>query len=280
MTAGRRDGAPGDASTTPFAGTPRPSAVIAAIIACEMIEDETLLAVQRAFPNGDHPPIVWIESSLHERPGKLQEAIDQVITALDAGAQRGETAAVPSVRPGEGPVAERTETVDVGPVGDIVLGFGYCGGGLKELVSHHRRLIFPRSDDCISLFLDGGCDRGKASRDPHSYYLTKGWFCHQSTMTDSFDSWVERYGAERAHQIRRLMFVNYERIALIDTGAYEVDEWLGHSEARAEELELAHEVVPGSVDLLTRLFAGDWEKDVVVLEPGEPIGIGYLFGTK
>ncbi|MHB8867343.1 MAG: DUF1638 domain-containing protein [Thermoleophilia bacterium] len=250
----------------------------AAIIACEMIEDETCLAIARAFPDGDHPPVVWIESALHERPGKLQAALDELIVRLDEGAACGETVAVKSVRPGTGPVSERTELVEIGPSGDLLLGFGYCGGGLKELVSHHRRLVFPRSDDCISLFLDGGCDRGKATRDAHSYYLTKGWFCHQSSMTDSFDDWVKRYGPERAAQLRGLMFANYKRISLIDTGAYPVEEWLEHSEARADELELEHEVVPGSVELLARLFAGNWDTDdIVVLEPGQPIGIGYLF---
>ncbi len=249
---------------------------ISVIIACEMIEDETLLALERAFPHGGHPPVVWIESSLHERPGKLQAALQAVIDTLDEGALTGEAVPVPSIRTGEGPPADREELVPVGPAGAILLGFGYCGGGLKELVSRERCLVFPRVDDCISLFLDGGCNRGKASRSPHSYYLTKGWFCHQSSVTDGYDAWVERYGPERAAQIRRLMFANYERISLIDTGAYAVDEWLPHSENRATELELAHEIVPGSVRLLERLFAGDWTEDVVVLEPGHPIGIEHL----
>ncbi len=270
---------------------------IAAIIACEMIEDEILLAVELAFPEGGSPPVVWIESSLHERPGKLQSALQTVLEALDVGARAGEAVMVPSVRvdeyatddgtgaapgagmgaaPGAGTPTGSEKLVQVGPVGDILLGFGYCGGGLKELVSHERRLIFPRVDDCISLFLDGGCDRGRASRDPHSYYLTKGWFCHQSSLTDGYDAWVERYGPERAAQIRRLMFANYERISLIDTGAYEVDEWLPHSKTRAAELELNHEIVPGSVRLLERLFAGEWDADVIALEPGERIGIEHL----
>jgi hypothetical protein len=254
---------------------------VAAIIACEMIEDETLLALELAFPQGDHPPLVWVESALHERPAKLQAALQTIIDMIDEGARAGEAVMVPSALVDADPASEASgthELVRVEADGDIVLGFGYCGGGLKELVSHERRLIFPRADDCISLFLDGGCDRGKATRDAHSYYLTKGWFCHQSSMTDSFDDWVKRYGPERAAQLRGLMFANYKRISLIDTGAYPVDEWLGHSEARADELELAHEVVPGSVDLLARLFAGDWDTtDIVVLEPGQPIGIGYLF---
>ena len=252
---------------------------VAAIIACEMIEDETLLALELAFPEGDHPPLVWVESALHERPAKLQAALQQIIDTLDEGARNGEAVMVPSALVGADSADEKSdahELVRVEADGDIVLGFGYCGGGLKELVSRERRLIFPRADDCISLFLDGGCDRGQATRSPHSYYLTEGWLRHQGSMTDDYDSWVERYGLERAQHIRRLMFANYQRISLVDTGAYDVEGCLDRSVARAAELELAHEIVPGSVRLLERLFAGDWDSDIVVLEPGQPIGIEHL----
>lgn len=41
---------------------------VAAIIAREMIEDETMLALELALPDGDRPPLVWIESSLNLAP--------------------------------------------------------------------------------------------------------------------------------------------------------------------------------------------------------------------
>jgi hypothetical protein len=249
---------------------------IAAILACEMIEDETLLALERALPREQWPPVVWIESSLHERPARLRAALQEVLDSLDEGSRAARPVQVTGIGPTAGAVEDGKGLVEVGPTGDVLLGFGYCGGGLKELVSRERRLVFPRVDDCISLFLDGGCDRGKASRDAHSYYLTKGWFCHKSALSESFDDWVARYGAERAAQIRRLMFANYERICLIETGAYDIEEWIAESRARAAELELDHSVVPGSVELLERLFAGRWDTDVIVLEPGRPLGVEHL----
>jgi hypothetical protein len=251
---------------------------VAAILACEMIEDETLLALERALPPERRPPLVWVEASLHERPQKLQAALQELVDRLDEGARSCQPITVKSLRLGDEPAAERIIEAEVEPEGDLILGFGYCGGGLSELVSHERRLIFPRADDCISIFLDGGHDRGIAARDAHAYYLTKGWFCHQGTMRDSFTDWVERYGEERAKHIRDMVFVNYERVSLIETGAFDVDEWLPFSKQRAHELELDHCVVPGSVTLLERLFAGDWDTpDIMVLEPGEPASVKMLF---
>ena len=74
---------------------------VAAVLACEMLEDETRLALSRAYPDAAHPPLVWIESSLRERPAKLQSALEEVVCTLDAGARAGESVAVSSVRPGQ-----------------------------------------------------------------------------------------------------------------------------------------------------------------------------------
>ena len=250
---------------------------IAAVLACEMLEDETSLALGRAFPDGGHPPLVWIESSLHERPAKLQAALEEVVRTLDAGARAGEPVVVASVRPGQGPAAGRRELVRVEPVGDLVFGFGYCGGGLKGLASEERRLVFPRVDDCISLLLRAGDNGGSTSRDARSYYLTKGWFCHNSNVSEGRQPVGSRYGPERAAQLRRLAFAHYERVSLIATGAYDVDEWVGESEAFAAELDLENAIVRGSVDLLERLFLRAWDTDdIVVLDPGEAVAMHHI----
>lgn len=252
------------------------TSTVAACIVCEMIADETLLALERALPGTNRPPLVWIESSLHDRPTKLKAALQELIDQLDAGASAGESVMVQGVRPGEGPVAGRLELVEVGPVGDILLGFGYCGGGLEGLVSHERRLAFLRAHDCIGVLLDRDCETGEVERDAHSYFLTKGWFCHPSFI-DGVDDWVKRHSREEAQRMLRLMFAGYERVSLIDTGAYNVEEWLPRTLARAAEWGLQHCVVPGSVDSLERLFAGQWDdRDVIVLEPGQPMGLEYL----
>ena len=40
--------------------------------------------------------------------------------------------------------------------------------------------------------------------------------------------------------------------------------------ARAEELGLEVGVVAGSIQLLVRLFAGPWDSEIQVVEPGTP----------
>jgi hypothetical protein len=244
-----------------------------------MIEDEVRLALE-ALPPAERPPVVWIESGLHDRPETLQASLDRLVRLLDKGAEKGEPVAVPSVRPGRGPASERREEVVVGPVEEIVLAIGFCGNALKDLGAEHLSLVFPRVDDCVSLLLNDGCVREEIKRNPRCYYLTRGWFSHESSMITSFDEWDQRYGRERADKLRAAMYAGYEQVNLIDTQAYPVDECIDQSQAVADRLHLEHGVVGGSVQLLERLFRGERDSEIVTVPPKEKIGFNHLFGER
>lgn len=260
-------------------------AAIRVILACEMIEDEVLLAlerVERAIGVGsppDRPSLVWIESGLHEYPERLRAHLQGLIERLDEGTREGRHVTLSSVRPGKGPAASRLEDVTVSPAGNIILALGFCGKGLQGLVSQTARMVFPRVDDCISLFLNIGCTREEIHRDAHTFYFTRGWLCHNNPMLDSYEKYRKRFGPERAHQLLRATMAAFRRITLIDTGAYDLVGSQPQTEGLAENLNLEHTVVPGSVWLLERLFAGSWSSEIVVIPPGEPITLWHLFGT-
>ncbi len=246
------------------------------ILACEMIEDEVNLAL-KAVPAERRPSVVWVESGLHDYPQRLQEALQHLVDLLDESARTGKAALLPSVKPGRGSADTRRINVQVGPVSEIMLALGFCGKGLQGLVSQNMTIVFPRVDDCVSLFLNPGCAREAIPRDTRSYYLTGGWFRHNSSLNEAFEDWVERYGPERAASLRKAMFHGYERVSLIDTRAYEVDEFLEQSNEYAAELGLEHVIVPGSVQLLEKLFRRDWNSEIVVVPSGEAIGFTHLF---
>jgi hypothetical protein len=251
----------------------------AVILACEMIEDEVRLALE-ALALGDRPPVVWVESGLHERPRQLRLVLKGIIELLDEGARTGSAVSVPSVRPGRGSAAERREEVLAGPVEEVLLALGFCGSALNGLSAREVRLVFPRVDDCISLLLNRGCVREQVARDPRHYYLTRGWLSHEGSLRHTFEDWADRYGPERAAKLREIMFAGYERVTLIDTQAYDVDECLGQSRGVADDLKLQHGVVQGSVQLLERLFRGERDSEIVVVRPMQSIGFDHLFGIE
>jgi hypothetical protein len=245
------------------------------ILACEMIEDEVRLALEAVEPE-DRPPVVWVESGLHDRPERLQAALKRIVGLLDEGARDGKAMTVPSVRPGRGPADRRRDEVVVEPVEEVLLALGFCGNALQGLSAQHLTLVFPRVDDCISLLLNSGCVREEIPRDPRHYYLTRGWFSHESSLRQAFDDWEKQYGTERAAQLRRKLFTGYQQVSLIDTQAYDVDECIDQSRGVAEDLELRHAVVPGSVQLLERLFKRERDSEIVVIPPEEAIGFIHL----
>lgn len=243
-----------------------------------MIDDEVKLVLERMAQQAGSFPLVWIESGLHDRPEKLRDHIQGLLDRLDAAALAGEPAVLPSVDPGRGPGAERSTEVTVPPVDDVLLALGYCGNGLQGLVSRTARLVFPRVDDCISLFLNHGCSRAEIQRDAHAFYLTKGWLAHNNAMLDSHNEWVQRFGPEKAHHLRKASMAAYQRYTLIDTGAYDVATQIPAVQKMADDLELEQTQVSGSLQLLERLVAGPWDSEIVLVPPGEAITIMHLFG--
>lgn len=262
---------------TPSLEAPGPSSS-SVILACEMIDDEVRLVLERMAQQAGSYPLVWIESGLHDRPEKLRDHLQGLLDLLDAAALTGGPAVLPSVTPGRGPGADRSTEVTVSPVDDVLLALGYCGNGLQGLVSRTARLVFPRVDDCISLFLNHGCSRAEIKRDAHAFYLTKGWLAHNNALLDSHHEWVERFGPEKAHHLRKASLKAYRRFTLIDTGAYDVTTQIPTVQELADDLELEQTLVPGSLQLLERLVAGPWDSEVVVVPPGEAITIFHLFG--
>jgi hypothetical protein len=259
-------------------------AAIRVILACEMIEDEVLLALERVEraigvrAPADRPSLVWIESGLHEYPERLRTHLQGFIERLDEGAREGRHVALSSVRPGKGPAASRLEEVTVQPAGNIIFAMGFCGKGLQGLVSQTARMVFPRVDDCISLFLNFGCSREEICRDAHTFYFTRGWLCHNNPILDGYEKCTKRFGPEKAYQLLKATMAAFRRITLIDTGAYDLVGSQSQTEVLAEDLELEHSVVSGSVWLLERLFAGPWGPEIVVIPPGEPITLWHLLG--
>lgn len=247
----------------------------AVILACEMIEDEVRLALE-VVPPDRRPPLVWVESGLHERPERLRKVLQGLLDRLDLGVESGASVALPSVKPGRGPADGRRQDVQVEPADEVILALGFCGSALQGLSAKHLSIVFPRVDDCISLFLNQGCTREEIPRDPRHYYLTRGWFNHESSLQEMFQDWDERYGSERAARLRKTMFASYEQVSLIDTRAYDVEECLSDSRLVADGLQLDHGVVEGSVQLLERLFNGERGGEIVVVPPEATIDFTHL----
>jgi len=157
-------------------------------------------------------------------------------------------------------------------VGTIILGYGLCSMAVVGLRAEGCTLVVPRVDDCIAIFLGSGdAYRAQHYSEPGTYYLTKGWIEAGDVPFADYDRLVERYGEERAEWVLREMLKNYTRLALINTGQYEMDHYRTYSRRTAARFDLRYEEIPGSNALIKKMLYGPWDGDFLITRPGQEI---------
>jgi len=179
-----------------------------------------------------------LEFGLHEDPEKLKVTLQDAIDAV----------------PGDC---------------DVLLGYGLCSNAAVGLRGGAHRLVIPRIDDCIALFLGSRAEQARRmAEEPGTYYLTKGWVEAGEGTLREYARLVERYGETRAMRVAKAVYANYTRVALINTGNYRIDDYRAYALAMADFLELEFVELPGSNRMLEMMLSGDWGEEFVVVEPG------------
>jgi Protein of unknown function (DUF1638) len=168
--------------------------------------------------------------------------------------------------------------IDAAPSGiDIILGYGLCSNAVIGLNSSRNRLIVPRVDDCISLFLGSKEEYlRRLAEEPGTYFLTKGWIEAADHPYKEFQRMSERYGAEKAMRVVKAMLANYKRMVLINTGNYHLDECREAARDMAALLELRYEEIEGSNRMLRMMLDGEWGAEFIIAKPGEKIALSHF----
>ncbi|HEX9115230.1 MAG TPA: DUF1638 domain-containing protein [Anaerolineae bacterium] len=207
------------------------------VIACATVIEEML----PLMPAGMEHHV--LEFGLHAYPAKLRETLQAKIDAVVAG------------HPGE----ELT----------ILLGYGLCSQALVGVEARGCTLVVPRVDDCIAIFLGSrSAYSQQAGAEPGTYYLTKGWVEVGETPFSEYERTVLKFGAARAERIYKLMMANYKRLALINTGNYDIDRYRDYARQTAARFNLRYEEIAGSDTMVRKLLFGPWNDEFIVLPPG------------
>jgi hypothetical protein len=160
----------------------------------------------------------------------------------------------------------------------ILLGYGLCSQALVGVQARGCTLVLPHVDDCIAIFLGSrSAYRQEVGKEPGTYYLTKGWVEVGETPFTEYQRAVTRYGEVRAESIFKIMMVNYKRLALINTGQYEIEKYRNYARRTAERFSLRYEEIPGAATLVEKLLVGPWDGEFVVLYPGETFRLDHFY---
>ena len=84
--------------------------------------------------------------------------------------------------------------------------------------------MLPASDDCIALLL--GSRRAyvrEFDEHPGTYYYTRGWIEELEDPYREYLKMIPRMGEEKARMVAHMILEAYTRVAVIDTGTYDLD---------------------------------------------------------
>jgi hypothetical protein len=207
-----------------------------AVIACATVIEE----MRQHLPSGTECHV--LDFGLHINPQELKRVLQETIDAL----------------------APEVDT--------ILLGYGLCSMAVVGLQARDCTLVVPKVDDCIAIFLGSDAAYRKQSRrEPGTYYLTKGWIEAGDDPFSEYDGLVEHYGEDKARWLMSKILNNYTRLALINTGQYEIERYRAHSQRTAARFGLRYEEIGGSSALIQKLLNGPWDGDFVVARPGDTV---------
>lgn len=205
------------------------------IISCKVFKPElTALGIEKSR-------VIYLEQDLHRDPCALRERVMEALTRLEVDKH----------------------------INSVILLYGYCGGGLADLVSKRLKLMIPLAHDCIPL-LQGTCPDPLCDQ---AFFLSPGWIDHGLTpLTEYFEA-VEKYGQEDALWLGLEVLKGYKEVVLVETIAGVRPHHLRYAEKMAALFGLSVRKVTADTTWLVNLLSGNPCKHVLTINPGEAIGL-------
>lgn len=236
------------------------------VIACDVLARPVYLCAARS------PHVVDIRlfaRGLHNEPGKLRDILQHEIDGVEPGYDA------------------------------IVLGYGLCGGATAGIAARSVPLALPRAHDCITLFL-GARERYEEEFSASTTY----WYVNDQVernqgynaksiglgVTGDNDDdmeairaeYVEKYGEDNADYLMEIMGAwktHYQRAAFVGMGVADEGASVAYAREQAERRGWAFDQLEGSLVLLRKLIDGDWDEDILTIQPGERLAMSWDEGV-
>jgi hypothetical protein len=208
------------------------------ILACRVFQPElTMMGLSE-------PRVIYLDQGLHSRPKVLRDNVAQSIENIEQDAE----------------------------VEQIILVYGYCGGGLEGIATQRASLVLPLMHDCIPL-LKGAPLQEPEGRMQQSFYLSAGWVEYGSTPLTEYHKYAEKLGEENSMWVAKEMLKGYTSVTLLEHPAITKQEHRDYSAEMAGLFDLESRQAPCDLTWLERLLRTQLGDDVVVIPPGQPISL-------
>ena len=195
--------------------------------------------------------VIWLDRKLHNDPKKLHLRIQEQICA-NQDAQ------------------------------DILLSYGLCGNAVTGLYSENTRIILPAFNDCICQILyaeSEGIAVNSGVPEKGCFYLTREWTIDPESIVPQCERIYEQYGKEYGSQIIQEIYSDYHSLAIIDTGAYDVEKIRRYAETAGVYTGMCVKLQYGSCKVMENLLLERYDNTIYIAKKGERIK-GNRFCTK
>ena len=175
----------------------------------------------------------------------------------------------------------------------VVLVYGLCGQSTTSLKAGNIPLVIPRCHDCITLFLGSRARYTEQFEQfPGTYWYAQDYIERDdgsggslalgsgldTNVDEVYAEYVEKYGQDNADYLMEVMGAwkqHYKRAAYIDLGVSDGSAVAAKAQEQAARRGWSYDRVAGDMVLLRRLLEGDWEKDFLILQPGQKLTMTY-----
>jgi len=180
-----------------------------------------------------------------------------------------------------GNLQRQIDQIDPEKYDAILLCYGLCNYGVRGLHAEIP-IVIPRAHDCITLLM-GSKDKYKEyfAKNPGTFFHSTGWIerdsdeaegiASQLGINKSYEEYRELYGEDAAEYLTSVLGSwreNYKKIAYINTGTGDHISNLAFSKKSAEAREWEFDEVEGDLELILKLFNGEWDDiDFLVAPP-------------
>ena len=234
------------------------------LIACKALFREFSLLTSTSK---NYVDATFIRQGLHDTPEILNRTLKDEIEKIDAGSDIHST--------------ERKLTKDYDA---IILGYGLCSNGITGLSSKKYKIVAPRTDDCIALYL-GSYEKYKEqhAKNEGTYWYNASWIENAYTPSQEnqkalYDEYVIKYGKENAEYLLEsiLSIKNYKRAAYVNWPELDFPEHEEYTKRAANYYGWDYEKVEGDKGFLNDLIEGKWdEKRFLVVPSKKEIAADY-----
>ena len=178
----------------------------------------------------------------------------------------------------------------------VVLGYALCGQATAGLRAGPVPLVVPRAHDCITLFLgDRERYRRESTEDPGTFWYAQDYVEREDApgagltglgigggtedaMKATHAEYVRLYGQDNADYLMEALGAwrsHYDRAAYIDLAVADGSAVEARARDDADRRGWRFEKIAGDMLLVRRLLAGDWDRDFLVVRPGERVAMSY-----